>query len=100
MRRLIKYLNDLIFGVNVPILPFVEIESLLLITILNVNYLKAHISTSSALMNSYPARSIKRKQAVKFIENLQKRLSEQEYDKDMYCRMLKKNNVRSESADS
>lgn len=88
MINLIKSLISYIKPTKVKTLPFAEIEALHLITILNVNYLKAHITTSNALMNSYPKRSLKRKDMQKRIDKMEKQLIEQEYDKEIYSRMM------------
>jgi len=89
MKNILAYIINLIFGANTTeILPIKEVEALKLITILNVNYLRAHINTSNALMNSYPSRSLKRKAMTKSIAKMQKQLSEQVYDLEVYRRIL------------
>ncbi len=85
MRKIFKYLLALFFKAD-KTLDIAEIKDLKLICILNVMYLKAHINTTSALMNSYPARSIKRKNMVKHLEKLALQLKEQENDVAFYRR--------------
>jgi len=90
MKKLFKYLSNLVFKIKTTqLLPMSEVDALLTIAKINANYLRAHISTSSALMNSYPARSIKRRNSEKFIERLQTKLSEQETDIKNYLQMTK-----------
>ncbi len=84
MRKLFNFIAKLIFPFKAKKIDASEIKELKLICILNVMYLKAHINTTSALMNSYPARSIKRKKSILLLEKMTLRLQEQETDLEIY----------------
>lgn len=89
MKNPFKYLGSLISGSTIQKIDALEADKLVTICTKNIQYLRAHINTSNALMNSYPARSIKRKNMSMFINKLTLRLEEQEQNKKNYLQITK-----------